>query len=126
MHPRYIPSDPGSSPRMRGTLSIPAQGMPKPRFIPAHAGNAIEIQRETALTAVHPRACGERMFPKKEVVVDVGSSPRMRGTRTEFPADLLLDRFIPAHAGNAAEEAIVYYSEAVHPRACGERFRRIL
>ena len=111
----------GSSPRMRGT---PADLDPigyLTRFIPAHAGNASVVRVRSVWRAVHPRACGERVKPWRSAQASVGSSPRMRGTRP--PADLrgLPTRFIPAHAGNAAQPSESSTGVSVHPRACGER-----
>ena len=49
-----------------------------------------------------------------------GSSPRTRGTRGSILAHELVDRFIPAHAGNTRKEASGGSSCTVHPRARGE------
>ena len=91
----------GSSPRMRGTVSMGLMAYSALRFIPAHAGNGRDLH--IALDA------------------GVGSSPRMRGTANERPHPLLCPRFIPAHAGNGAWFILHRLREAVHPRACGER-----
>ena len=53
------------------------------RFIPARAGNGLPKSQTPArkvITTVHPRACGERPCPKKRDPIDLGSSPRVRGT----------------------------------------------
>ena len=57
----------------------------------------------TLSTAVHPRACGERL------------DGLLRDPR--------LPRFIPAHAGNATECRLLSRRPTVHPRACGERIQ---
>ncbi len=51
----------GSSPRVRGTLTLLPLGIGGKRFIPACAGNAFQAQSPAYLTAVHPRVCGERV-----------------------------------------------------------------
>src|SRR6516225_1727677 len=52
----------------------------------------------------------------------IGSSPRTRGTLVGRIATTDLDRFIPAHAGNASDGCFCARWFAVHPRARGERF----
>jgi len=49
----------GSSPRMRGTLKGSAGNIAQYRFIPAHAGNTLELALSLLQFTVHPRACGE-------------------------------------------------------------------
>ena len=93
-------SNNGSSPRMRGTLlRRHAQGAGD-RFIPAHAGNTLGTRPRTAHTTVHPRACGEHQNHRQHDPVLTGSSPRMRGTLATTPPSRVMERFIPAHAGN--------------------------
>ncbi len=70
----------GSSPRMRGTLLHRLRHASKPRFIPAHAGNARRPTTPCWQPAVHPRACGERLMSSLASHNVTGSSPRMRGT----------------------------------------------
>ena len=50
------------------------------RFIPARAGNARAPVSSARHGAVHPRACGERRNRHAELVSQLGSSPRVRGT----------------------------------------------
>ncbi len=50
----------------------------------------------------------------------------MRGTLEESHDDDLVTRFIPAHAGNTSYHSVVSTSHAVHPRACGEHFNKII
>jgi len=70
----------GSSPRMRGTLSIIRYKVEIDRFIPAYAGN-IRIQRQhNPPEPVHPRVCGEHAISFTLSHFSAGSSPRMRGT----------------------------------------------
>ena len=97
----------------------------KRRFIPARAGNATRIPRLACTVTVHPRACGERILHTALGGDFGGSSPRVRGTRTCPCRHPVLSRFIPARAGNAPPCWWMRAYQTVHPRACGERIRRI-
>ena len=111
----------GSSPRLRGTHHAERIHANQHRFIPAPAGNAWPWLFTGSLLAVHPRACGERVYQHDSFALNGGSSPRLRGTRA-LAANLGDGhRFIPAPAGNAARSGAPGTSEPVHPRACGER-----
>ena len=90
----------GSSPRLRGT--------PKRRPL-----------RNTSST-VHPRACGEHRSCGVSLIIDDGSSPRLRGTLGAASGCRSRTRFIPAPAGNTRKNWCTTGSDSVHPRACGE------
>ena len=90
----------GSSPRVRGTLILSNFVVVISRFIPAGAGNTGEGIKPEGSAPVHPRGCGEHALEKHIMLLPIGSSPRVRGTRsssTNFPC---VRRFIPAGAGN--------------------------
>ena len=70
----------GSSPRMRGTPAAwPARSASK-WIIPAYAGNTICRFRSNRDRRDHPRVCGEHQHRAPETAMELGSSPRMRGT----------------------------------------------
>jgi len=50
----------------------------------------------------------------------IGSSPRLRGTRSPLPPPQRDGRFIPAPAGNTPDRLARRSARPVHPRACGE------
>ena len=107
----------GSSPRGRGTRPrLPQRHSPR-RFIPARAGNALAQASTRSCPPVHPRAGGERPVDGSTYRAGNGSSPRGRGTLDSGKAGGLLNRFIPARAGNAAREAGRHEMRPVHPRA---------
>ncbi len=112
----------GSSPRMRGTRITGANRILCPRFIPAHAGNTPSPRTMRSPTSVHPRACGEHVFRARCDGDNIGSSPRMRGTRHAVFPQLQPHRFIPAHAGNTSAAVVIIVLVPVHPRACGEHY----
>ena len=74
----------------------------------------------TCSPSVHPRACGELLNSMPPSPSMFGSSPRMRGTQQTGFRWPLLDRFIPAHAGNSSCQPRTIGLATVHPRACGE------
>ena len=111
----------GSSPRARGTGTVPAQSGQASRFIPACAGNGSGRTGDSAPCAVHPRVRGERQDPTRPSRPPSGSSPRARGTAQASGCNDLLGRFIPACAGNGAAASTPSASPTVHPRVRGER-----
>ncbi len=70
------------------------------RFIPAPAGNT------------HSESISKLM--------NIGSSPRLRGTQLRAAGQVREIRFIPAPAGNTPHIPRSNGSGSVHPRACGE------
>ena len=54
----------GSSPRVRGTVSLDLLSLCLGRFIPARAGNRSFAPRAWRRRSVHPRACGEQCRAK--------------------------------------------------------------
>ena len=96
------------------------------RFIPARAGNRIAGNDRDAVTAVHPRACGEQCDGTDKIGKKVGSSPRVRGTGCGSLLGFRYIRFIPARTGNSFIKPAVHAVAAVHPRACGEQIQQVL
>ena len=73
----------GSSPRMRGA---PPQLVPATfllGIIPADAGSTDESSLTIPWSADHPRGCGEHDVVTEENKDIDGSSPRMRGARSQ-------------------------------------------
>ena len=70
------------------------------RFIPARAGNGSHGGSSGTWYPVHPRACGERAYDEVGSSVKDGSSPRVRGTDLQIVDLEVVERFIPARAGN--------------------------
>ena len=111
----------GSSPHTRGTLTHNTPGLRPRRFIPAYAGNARHPATGPRERSVHPRIRGERKVPTTSDAALTGSSPHTRGTRNKVYAYDLLQRFIPAYAGNAINVDTRKVVKTVHPRIRGER-----
>ena len=116
----------GSSPRVRGTGHRALHSRHVDRFIPACAGNSIVAPVFATSPAVHPRVCGEQGIRPNRWVRIAGSSPRVRGTESELYHRGLQRRFIPACAGNRTGGEGSISRNTVHPRVCGEQFRRVI
>ena len=115
--------DGGSSPRVRGTRSAPRRSIRSYRFIPACAGNTTHTFIWISADTVHPRVCGEHGNPMLIPLHQIGSSPRVRGTRSARSMGAAKARFIPACAGNTATSSAIAATFSVHPRVCGEHSR---
>ena len=117
---RLVENRDGSSPRVRGTRAGDGAGDGALRFIPAGAGNTRSTSNPPDVLPVHPRGCGEHTLIPSRMLMYIGSSPRVRGTRpfcVHRPSDW---RFIPAGAGNTWLLPCMSAPLPVHPRGCGE------
>ena len=110
----------GSSPRVRGTPASTLAAFLATGIIPACAGNTPEARKFRDIPGDHPRVCGEHFGGLKDKVLGVGSSPRVRGTRTRLLHGADLRGIIPACAGNTFRLCSSSSSAWDHPRVCGE------
>ncbi len=90
----------GLSPLARGTLAVLNAVAISSRFIPAGAGNTLELVAERQEIAVYPRWRGEHANAISGVLFSPGLSPLARGTRRANRCCGQHARFIPAGAGN--------------------------
>ena len=130
----------GSSPRGRGT-PLQYLSMFRPiRIIPAWAGNALPRMAVSSPVTDHPRVGGEHPASPLRILcsigssrvggehglragvasLQVGSSPRGRGTRITTKRGGDSDRIIPAWAGNTGGVGRQNPPEPDHPRVGGE------
>ena len=114
----------GSSPPVRGTPGQYRSSARHQRFIPACAGNTCRGTASKCPWSVHPRLCGEHLGRVHQYRQKPGSSPPVRGTREIAEAVRLMDRFIPACAGNTIVVLGASVMGSVHPSLCGEHFGR--
>ena len=115
----------GSSPRVRGTLRSMRSWFCRSRIIPACAGNTRRAARATASSRDHPRVCGEHSGVYVGRPNDLGSSPRVRGTRADVEPRASMHGIIPACAGNTCRSRFGGRRSGDHPRVCGEHFQDI-
>ena len=114
----------GSSPLARGTEIPQDSSLVSHRFIPAGAGNSLEITAIDGDIAVHPRWRGEQSRPHLMASRNSGSSPLARGTGQLSSRARVHDRFIPAGAGNSVARVCATALCPVHPRWRGEQTTR--
>ena len=110
----------GSSPRVRGTPRFGSFPRMQPGIIPACAGNTRKSRSTRPPCRDHPRVCGEHDIMVIGSLEDLGSSPRVRGTRRQLQYDVQLRGIIPACAGNTSIRRTVTARCGDHPRVCGE------
>ena len=112
----------GSSPRMRGTPFVVIAVTVWRGIIPAYAGNTLPVLPNPFSPRDHPRVCGEHGEIDVCMAGNMGSSPRMRGTRQERVERRGRLGIIPAYAGNTRRESTAAQYPEDHPRVCGEHF----
>ena len=110
----------GSSPRVRGTPLDRVEDVADRGIIPACAGNTLPMPWRGRLWRDHPRVCGEHRQVVRHRHDALGSSPRVRGTRSSDSAQPLRVGIIPACAGNTILLVREVERERDHPRVCGE------
>ena len=115
-------SDLGSSPRVRGKRGLTWNQLPLGRLIPACAGKTGVKIRYSTFRPAHPRVCGENSLGNVEAVRGSGSSPRVRGKRTNRQALFPAHGLIPACAGKTFVNSISLCERGAHPRVCGENY----
>ena len=116
----------GSSPRVRGKRTGTTPTPPPGRLIPARAGKTDFTGGGHWGSPAHPRACGENSSVHAAGPPIRGSSPRVRGKRSQVCHLHQFCRLIPARAGKTRGHPVHRLKEAAHPRACGENIWDVL
>jgi len=97
------PGSGGSPPRVWGMHLVRlGQGVPE-RFTPTCVGNAGDGERRHRFRPVHPHVCGECPCDVGAMPATPGSPPRVWGMRSAARCPLMILRFTPTCAGNAAD-----------------------
>ena len=110
----------GSSPRLRGALTVRVHVLGDLGIIPAFAGSTSDRSGVFGATGDHPRVCGEHLACCGKMYAQMGSSPRLRGAHQRQNAPAQRSRIIPAFAGSTGTEVRKGDSNEDHPRVCGE------
>ena len=111
------------TPRMRGKHTGRKSADAALRITPAHAGKTGRAAPISAITADHPRTCGENWLCSVRRQSKIGSPPHMRGKLSQPQVVRSMRRITPAHAGKTKGR---FHGENVmpdHPRTCGENFQ---
>ena len=112
----------GSSPHVRGALSLEMAFIVSGGIIPACAGSTHRRGCLSRTSWDHPRMCGEHADKVDQQVVDTGSSPHVRGARNDPSRPRPERGIIPACAGSTEHGEPVWMHYGDHPRMCGEHF----
>ena len=112
----------GSSPHVRGTLTVQLCTYSSIGIIPACAGNTSSLPKTWCASRDHPRMCGEHREQAERLMTDRGSSPHVRGTLGGSWSVGPLPGIIPACAGNTYRGCWRRPLPQDHPRMCGEHF----
>ena len=112
--------DTGTSPRMRGKPSVIAVACDRVGNIPAYAGKTLAPIIRGLPPKEHPRVCGENRRPRGGFRGLKGTSPRMRGKRSDKLGGRSGAGNIPAYAGKTPQAAMLLGLGGEHPRVCGE------
>ena len=115
----------GSPPRMRGKALFLSVLWVTSGITPAHAGKRGRQACSIAGSEDHPRACGEKDQEESESKDKTGSPPRMRGKADENRLGTCKGRITPAHAGKRRRKRTGRRRSQDHPRACGEKTKKI-
>ena len=89
----------GSSPRVRGKLRAVISSPSAVWLIPACAGKTHLEAEPLAVPEAHPRVCGENIISVANPLMQLGSSPRVRGKRKAAKDFNSRGGLIPACAG---------------------------
>ena len=109
----------GLSPRVRGNRRRCARLGGRVRSIPACAGEPAGGNRGRAVDEVYPRVCGGTSFRVRYPCAPSGLSPRVRGNHILDRCDDVIQRSIPACAGEPAGGNRGRAVDEVYPRVCG-------
>ena len=112
--------DAGSSPHVRGALTVGHATGREHGIIPACAGSTPNRSTASEYFRDHPRMCGEHIRNTMAARALEGSSPHVRGARLLIVLTVLTLGIIPACAGST--QALVHCPRRArdHPRMCGE------
>ena len=109
----------GLSPQVRGNPPSRYRAAPRPRSIPAGAGEPCDGPRTGARSGVYPRRCGGTLFRAHQATYLVGLSPQVRGNPVAGVVRAGERGSIPAGAGEPEHGPLLLVDAEVYPRRCG-------
>ena len=115
----------GSPPRMRGKVVPKNAAITLAGITPAHAGKSSTAAVCCRMRRDHPRACGEKSPGTQSSLRRRGSPPRMRGKESGQTQKEDSYGITPAHAGKSDRSGCEQLQKRDHPRACGEKTKKI-
>ena len=114
----------GSSPHVRGARRIECECDWIIGIIPACAGSTLTLAVSKNRARDHPRMCGEHIVWPSSLTMAGGSSPHVRGARSNGSGKTLCMGIIPACAGSTSSVSSSPRPMRDHPRMCGEHQRK--
>ncbi len=115
----------GSPPRVRGKVGVCHFFEHFPGITPARAGKRARRCTSCCGCRDHPRACGEKLYCFKLRIPAKGSPPRVRGKADYYAMRRTGKGITPARAGKSSFRYKAIEILGDHPRACGEKTKRI-
>ena len=109
----------GLSPRVRGSRAPCLSGQSHRGSIPACAGQPSQRDTDIKTRRVYPRVCGAACGGGDSRGLEIGLSPRVRGSHRVGHVELDIDRSIPACAGQPRRRLHSAGRQEVYPRVCG-------
>ena len=110
----------GSSPHVRGAQVADEAVSLEPGIIPACAVSTLRASWKPSGPRDHPRMCGEHLVRPRHVAQPRGSSPHVRGARSQLDVRAVFHGIIPACAGSTDHDFRFPARSRDHPRMCGE------
>ena len=111
----------GSPPRMRGKVSFGLWNLNAHGITPAYAGKSQFCGLDKNRFWDHPRVCGEKPREARNICLDRGSPPRMRGKDSVVDGLQCVHGITPAYAGKSWSAVWNLWVCWDHPRVCGEK-----
>ncbi len=109
----------GLSPRVRGNPITARNSRDFFRSIPACAGEPVAGLVFVVYAGVYPRVCGGTIHARSRASYHSGLSPRVRGNHYRASQSFLINRSIPACAGEPGFHCSILSFLPVYPRVCG-------
>ena len=106
---------------MRGKVSFGLWNLNAHGITPAYAGKSQFCGLDKNRFWDHPRVCGEKPREARNICLDRGSPPRMRGKDSVVDGLQCVHGITPAYAGKRACGTQNRQGWRDHPRVCGEK-----